>query len=44
MRRWPQGLAKCDESKRDEVAFQLAAADLNSYGLKSLWQTSHFKK
>ncbi len=44
MCRWPRGLAKYDESKHDEVAFELAAADLNSYGLKSLWQTSHFKK
>ncbi len=44
MRRWPHGLAKCDESKHDEVAFQLAAADFNSYGPKTLWQTSHFKR
>ncbi len=44
MRRWPRGLAKCDEIKHDEVAFQLAAADLNSYGPKSLWQTSQFKR
>ncbi len=36
MRRLPCRLAKCDESKHDEVAFQLAAADLNSYGPKSL--------
>ncbi len=36
-------MAKCDESKHDEVAFQLAAVDLNSYGPKSLSQTSHFK-
>ncbi len=44
MPRWQRGLAKRDESKHDKVAFQLAAADLNSYGLKSLWQTSHFKR
>ncbi len=29
----PRGMAKCDESKHDEVAFQLAAAD---FGLNSL--------
>ncbi len=40
MRSWPRGLAKCDESKHDEDAFHLAAADLNYYGPKSLWQTS----
>ncbi len=28
--------SKCDENKHDEVTFQLAAVDLNSYGLKSL--------
>ncbi len=44
MFRWPRGLAKCDESKHDEVAFDLAATDLSSYGPKSLWQTSHFKR
>ncbi len=44
MHSWPPGIASCDESKHDEVAFQLAAADLNSYGLKSLRQTSHFKR
>ncbi len=32
----PHGIVKCDESKHDEVAFQLAAVDLNSYGPKSL--------
>ncbi len=32
----PRGMAKCDESKHDEVTFQLAAVDLNYYGPKSL--------
>ncbi len=40
MRSCPCGMAKCDESKHDEVAFQLAAAD---FGLNSLWQTSYLK-
>ncbi len=44
MHNWPHGLAKCDESKHEYDAFQLSAADLNSYGPKSLWQTSHFKR
>ncbi len=40
MHSWPRGMAKCDESKQDEVAFQLAAAD---FGSNSLWQTSYLK-
>ncbi len=44
MRSCPLGMAKCDENKHDKVAFQLAAVDLNFYGPKSLWQTSHFKR
>ncbi len=31
---------RCDESKHEEVAFQLAAAD---FGSNSLWQTSYLK-
>ncbi len=42
MRRWPRGLAKCDESKHDGVAFQLAAADLNSYGIYSFVSSPRF--
>ncbi len=39
----PLGMAKHDESIHDEVAFQHAAVDLNSYGPKSLSQTLCFK-
>ncbi len=44
MHSFPRGMAKCDESKHDEVAFQFATVDLNSYDPKSLWQTSHFRR
>ncbi len=37
---WPGGVERCDESKHDEVAFQLAAGD---FGSNSLWQTSYLK-
>ncbi len=44
MRNWPHGMAKSDEDKHDKVTFELAAVDLNSYGLKSLWQTSYLNR
>ncbi len=33
MRSFPRGMAKCDKSKHDEVALQLAAADFGSNSL-----------
>ncbi len=36
MRSCTRGMANCDDSKHDEIAFQLAAVDLNCYGPKSL--------
>ncbi len=36
MHSWPSGIARSDESKHDEVGFQLTAAD---FGSNSLWQT-----
>ncbi len=40
MHSYPRGMAKGDQSKHEEVAFQLAAAD---FGSNSLWQTSYLK-
>ncbi len=37
---WPCGIARSDESKHGEVAFQLTATD---FGLNSLWQISYLK-